>query len=313
MKLRAIIACVLWGSAFAGAKIGLQYAEPIFLSGVRFILAGLLLVPVMYFKKIDLFHAVKSHWRFMLVFAFVQTFMQYGLFFLGIDKVPGATSSIIVGAGPLFVAIMAHLTLGNDKLSVRKITAIVLGLSGIVFISMAKGKISTDNPSFYTGVGLLLLSNIVGSYTNIMVAKKKTSNISPYALTSVANFIGGIMLLITSFLFEKPKSFLFPAEFYAALFWLAFISAAAFSLWYGLLNRPAVKVSELNIWKFLIPVTGSILSWILLKGENPDTPTIIGILSISIALMLMQLPESWLLKTKKLSETLIINNLRKYK
>ncbi len=290
-KSRAIIACVLWGSAFAGAKIGLQYADPIFLSGIRFTLAGLLLVPVMMFRSVDFLSEIKRHWRFMLVFAIVQTFMQYGLFFLGIDKVPGATSSIIVGSGPLFIAIMAHLSFRNDKMTLRKMAAIVLGLSGIIFISLAKGKISADNPEFYTGVGLLLLSVIVGGFTNIMVAKKKSDNISPYALTSFANFTGGIMLLITSFIVEKPTSFSFPIEFYAALLWLAFISAAGFSLWYGLLNRPDVKVSELNIWKFLIPVTGSILSWIFVKGESPDFPTILGMVVISAALLLVQAPD----------------------
>lgn len=296
MKLRAIIACVLWGSAFAGAKIGLQYAEPIFLSGIRFTLAGLMLVPVMFFRKIDFITEIKKHWQFMLLFGFVQTYMQYGLFFLGIDKVPGATSSIIVGAGPLFVAIMAHIILKNDKLTLRKIVAIALGLSGIVFISLAKGKISIENPSFYTGVGLLLLSVFVGGFTNIMVARKKEELISPYSLTSFANFTGGIMLLITSFIAEKPKNFHFPIEFYGALLWLSFISAAGFSIWYGLLNRPDVKVSEINIWKFIIPVTGSILSWIFVKGENPDAPTVIGMMIISAALLLVQAPDRFIKK-----------------
>ena len=299
MRLRAIIACILWGSAFAGAKIGLQYADPLFLSGIRFILAGLLLIPVMFLKKINFRESLKQ-WRFMLLFAVVQTYMQYGLFFLGIDKVPGATSSIIVGAGPLFVAIMAHLTLKNDKMTLRKMIAIVLGLSGILFISLAKGRISAGNPSFYTGVGLLLLSVIVGSYTNIMVVKKKSLNISPFALTSFANFTGGIMLLITSLMIERPKSFHFPIEFYGALLWLSFISAAGFSIWYGLLNRPEVKVSEINVWKFIIPVTGSILSWLFVKGESPDAPTIIGILIISAALLLVQAPDRFFRSFKKI-------------
>ena len=163
----------------------------------------------------------------------VVTFMQYGLFFLGIDKVPGATSSIIVGAGPLIVAVMAHVVLKNDKMTLRKMIAIVLGISGIVFISLAKGSIVANSSSFYAGVGLLLLSVIVGAYTNIMVAKKKSENISPYALTSFANFAGGLMLVVTSLVVEKPTSFSFPIEFYGALLWLAFISSAGFSLWFG--------------------------------------------------------------------------------
>ena len=204
MKLRAIIACILWGSAFAGAKIGFKYADPIFLSGLRFTLAGILLIPVIIIRKIDFLGTLK-HWKFLILFAFIQTFLQYGLFFMGLDKVPGAISSIIIGAGPLFVAIMAHITLKDDKMTIRKMFAIALGFSGIIFISLSQGEMSAENPSFYAGVGLLVLSNIIGSYTNIMVVKKKSYNISPFVLTSFANFTGGIMLLITSFIVEKPE------------------------------------------------------------------------------------------------------------
>lgn len=292
VKIRAIAACLLWGSAFAGAKIGFEYAGPILLSGMRFTLAGLLLVPVIIAQKADIKGAMK-HWRFLLLFAFVQTFLQYGIFFLGLNKVPAATSAIIIGAGPLFVAIMAHLTLPDDKITMRKATAIALGLSGVVFISLAKGNIGTPSPGFWAGVGLLVLSNIIGSYTNIMVVKRKSYKIPPVVLTSFANFTGGLMLLVTSFIVEKPAIGPYPPKFYFAVLWLAFIPAAAFTLWYGLLNRPGVKVSELNIWKFLVPVTGSILSWLLLPGEYPDWITVTGIVIITAALLLLQLPERY--------------------
>ena len=303
MKWRAIIACVLWGSAFAGAKIGFQYAEPIFLSGMRFILAGMLLIPIMLINKIDIRKELKN-WPFMLMFAFIQTFLQYGLFFMGLNKVPAAISSIIVGAGPLFVALMAHFTLKNDRMTPRKISAILLGLSGIVFISTSKGEINSDNSSFYTGVALLVLSNVIGSFTNIMVVKKKGEKMSPMALTSFANFTGGIMLLITSFIFEKPEIKIYPKEFYGALLWLSFISAASFSLWYGELQKPGVKVSELNMLKFIIPVTGSILSWLLIAGEYPSSTTVSGIFIITFALLLQQLPENRIRNLLKRKNTL---------
>lgn len=290
MRTKAILACLLWGSAFAGAKIGFQYADPIYLSGLRFTLAGILLMPILWIKGARLAPALR-YWRFMLVFAFMQTFLQYGLFFLGLDKVPGATAAIIIGGGPLFVAIMAHISLNNDKMTLQKLVAILLGLSGVVFISLAKGQLTTNTSSFYPGVGLLLLSNLVGGYTNIMVVKKKQYNISPIILTSFANFTGGLMLLLTSFIFEKPELKWYPLEFYLALLWLAFIPAAGFSIWYSLLQRPGVKVSELNIWKFVVPVSGCILSWIFLPDEKPDLPSVIGIVIITLALQILQLPQ----------------------
>ena len=290
--IKAIIACLLWGSAFAGAKIGFQYVEPVFLSGMRFTLAGLLLFPVMQIRKVDIIAELK-HWRFFLLFAFVQTFLQYGLFFIGLNKVPGAISAIIIGASPLFIALMAHLTLKNDKLTFRKITAITLGLAGVVFISMTSSDITSGDSSFYVGIGLLILSNIVGSYTNIMVVKRKSDNISPVALTSFANLFGGIMLIVAAFIVEKPEIKIYPVEFYFALLWLAIIPAAAFTLWYSLLQRPEIKVSELNIWKFLIPVVGCTLSWLILSNESPDISSVIGIIVIIFSLILLQIPKGY--------------------
>lgn len=294
MKFRAVLACLLWGSAFTGAKIGFEYADPITLSGMRFTLAGLLLVPVIAAQRRsnpDILRGALKHWRFMLLFAFLQTFLQYGLFFMGLDRVPGATSAIIIGAGPLFVAVMAHLTLRDDRMTARKMTAIGLGLVGIVFISLAQnGTGAAPSPGFWGGVGLLVASNIVGSYTNIMVVKKKRWNISPVVLTAFANFTGGIGLLVASLLLEGMPEAPFPAEFYPAWIWLAIIPAGAFSLWYSLLNKPGVKVSELNLWKFVVPVTGCVLSWLLLPGERPDVPSVIGVSIIVASLWLVQRP-----------------------
>ena len=299
-KVRAIIACLLWGSAFACAKTTFAYTPPILLSGMRFSLAGLKLIPVIIAQKAD-WRAAMKHWRFMLVFAFLQTFLQYGMFFIGLDKVPAATSSIIIGAGPLFVAIMAHLTLADDKMSLRKVIAIVLGLAGIVFISLAKGELSSDAPSFWVGVALLVASNIIGSYTNIMVVKKKEYNIPPVVLTAFANFTGGVMLFCTSLIVEKPVFMAYPVEFYGALLWLSLIPAVSFTLWYGLLQKPGVKVSELNIWKFIIPVAGSVLSWLLLPDEYPEWASVTGIIVITIAPLLLQLPESYFKRRVKTS------------
>ena len=288
----AIIATTLWGSAFAGGKIAFEYMPPIMLSGLRFALAGILCVPIVWITKTNYREQVKQHWRFIALFAFVQTFIQYGMFYMGLDLVPGAISAIVVGAGPLFIAVMAHITLPDDKLNVRKIAAILLGLSGIVFISLSSKSVTIDNPHFYIGICLLLVSNMVGSYTNIMVVKYGKEKVSPVLLTCVANFTGGVMLFLFSLIVEPVDAIrhILPAEFYLTLLWLAIIPAAGFSIWYYLLSLPEVRVSELNILKFIIPVVGAVLSWVLLPDESPNLQTILGIVIILSGVFLLQLP-----------------------
>ena len=285
----ALVATFLWGSAFAGAKIGFEYLPPIMLSGFRFTLAGIILIPICLIMKVNWKEELK-HWRFILLFSFVQTFMQYGLFYSGLNMTPGAVAAIINGAGPLFIAIMSHITLKDDKLTPRKVVSIVLGLCGVIFISISGKVFSLGSSNFTLGVILLILSCMVGSYTNIMVVKNG-KGISSVMLTMVANFVGGIALFIFSLFVEGP-SYLnteLPFEFYLALLWLAIIPAAGFSIWYYLLTLPGVKVSEINMWKFTIPVIGVLLSWWLLPDEEPCWETVVGILIIVSSLIILQI------------------------
>ncbi len=286
----AITATTLWGSAFAGAKIGFEYMPPMMLSGVRFSLAGLLLIPLIFATKVNWREQISQNWRFMTLFGFVQSFLQYGIFYMGLNMVPGAISAIIIGAGPLFITVMAHITLKDDKLNARKIFAIILGLAGVALISLTGEEFATSD-KFYLGIGLLLLSNLIGSYTNIMVVKQG-KGVSSMLLTMYSNLSGGLMLFFAS-LFVEPTDALhhaLPLEFYGAIIWLAIIPAAGFTIWYYLLGLPGVKVSELNIFKFIIPGTGVILSWLLLPGEYPTWGTVLGIAIISSALLVLQLP-----------------------
>ncbi len=286
----ALVATTLWGSAFPTAKLAFDWVPPITLSAIRFVLAGVLLVPVVALMKVDWRKDLRQ-WRFILLFALVQTFLQYGLFYMGLNLVPSAIASIIIGAGPLFVAILAHFTMVDDRLDARKIIAVVLGVAGVVFISLSGEKIAgVAGAKFYYGVALLITSNICASYTNIMVVKHKAT-ISPIMLTLVANFSGGVMLLIAALAVERPEIdfSVLPTSFYLTILWLAIIPAAAFSVWYYLLSLPSVKVSELNIWKFTIPIIGVALSWLMLPDEYPSIWIVIGIVIISAAVLILQL------------------------
>ncbi len=291
----ASTAILLWGSAFAGAKIGFEYMPPMMLSGVRFSFAGLLLLPMIFLIKINLKEQIAQHWRFMAIFGFVQSFLQYGLFYMGLDLVPGAVAAIIIGAGPLFVSVMAHLTLNDDRFDLRKTTAILLGVAGVISISLTGEKIATSE-HFYWGVALLLSSNLIGSYTNIMVVKHRAKGeLSPVLLTMASNLSGGVMLFVVS-LFVEPTEALhtaLPLEFYVAITWLAIIPAAGFSIWYYLLSLPGVKVSELNIFKFMLPIVGVLLSWALLPNESPSWGTIRGMIIITSAVVVLQWPVIW--------------------
>ena len=95
-------------------------------------------------------------------------------------------------------------------------------------------------------------------------------------------------------MFEGKPDFALPLRFYQALVWLSLISAIAFSIWFYLLKLPQLKVSELNVWKFVIPMSGAILSWIILPNESPNIIIIAGMLCVVASIILF----NWLPQRK---------------
>lgn len=297
----AIVTCLIWGSAFAFAKVGFDYMPPLRLSGYRFITAGLILMPILLFQRYN-WKEMKGQYGFVFLFAMIQNFLQYGLFYYGLNLVPASISAIIIGIGPLFITVLAHFSLKDDRITTKKIVSIIFGVSGVVFISLKNDVVISENPQFYLGLVILTMSNIIGSASNVVVARR-TRQLSSIALTAVSCLFGGLMLFLFSLVVEPSDNvgiMGYPLKFYGALLWLAMIPAISFSLWYYLLKLPNVKVSEINIWKFLVPVFGVILSWIMLDNESANVYTVIGIVIISLSIIILQFPHEWVVKTKEI-------------
>ena len=281
----AIVACLLWSTAFVGVKIGLKYTTPLQFAGFRFFLSGIYILPFCgnLFKSIKL---IRQHWKEVLRLALFQTFLLYTMFYLGISLVPAAITAIIIGASPLFSAILAHLFLKDDRLSMRNMVSISLGMIGVVIIAMSRGSFSWAEGKELWGILILILANLAGSMGNVIVVKYR-SGLPPLLLNSAQLMTGGLGLILLSIPFEGLSFGINEPQYYISLGWLSFMSAVAFSIWFILLRRPGIKVSELNVWKFLIPVFGAAMSWIILVNEQPEAIALIGMLLIGLSLIVL--------------------------
>lgn len=279
----AIIACWLWSTAFVGVKIGLEHHTPLQFAGIRFFISGVIIF--FYFGKPKQYFAeLKANIKFILLLSIVQIFGQYALFYTGINMVPSALAAMIVGSQPLFIAIVAHFSFSNDKMTPLKTGSILIGVVGIAIITLGRSKVEMKGELELLGIAILLVNNIVSGYSNVLVVKK-SAGISPVVLSSTSLIIGGLMLSLVSVPLEGINLGPFPPKYWYALAWLSFLSAAAITIWYSLLQRPGVKVSVLNFWKFLIPVSGAALSWLIITEEKPDLTSIFGMAVIASSLV----------------------------
>lgn len=190
--------------------------------------------------------------------------------------------SVLRYSSPLITASITHLFLKNDRFNIRKFISLVIGVAGIIFIVAGRQSLGAGHADI-KGVILLILSIIFSAAGNILVSEGK-KKIHPVLLNSAQLILGGILLVIVSCIFEGIPVLKPDIVFISVLLYLSFISAAAFSIWFHLLNIPEVKVSELNMWKFLIPVFGAVFSWIILPGEVPTPVLVTGMIVISVSI-----------------------------
>lgn len=289
----AIISCLLWSTAFAGVKIGLQYSSPLQFAGTRFFIAGLLVFPLAYRFNKGYFGIVRSNLKLILLLSFLQTFLQYTMFYTGINMIPAAVAAIIIGSQPLFIALVANFVMPGEKMTLSRSLIILLGIAGVALVSFGDDPQSATGHIAVTGILLMLGINLLSGFSNVLVAKEK-GMVPPLVISSSSMAIGGAALFLVSLPLEgihfEPK----PPVYFISLSWLSLLSALAISIWIILLKRPGIKVSDLNLWKFLIPLFGALFSWILLPAEEPQALTATGMFTITLALAI-----SGLLKRKK--------------
>ena len=284
----AIIACLLWSSAFAGVKIGLQYTTPLQFAGLRFFIAGFIVFPLAFRNNPAYFRIIGKNLKMILLFAFLQTFLQYVMFYTGISMIPAAVAAIVIGSQPLFIAIVAHYLMPGDRMTTLKTLVILSGILGVFLVSMGKDPSSLSGNIVMAGILLMLAINILSGFTNVLVASDNKM-IPPLVISSASMIIGGTALFIFSIPFEGLHFEAKPVAYYISLAWLSLLSAVAISIWITLLKRPGTKVSDLNLWKFLIPLFGAVLSWLLVPGEDPQLLSIIGMIIIAVSLVLLNL------------------------
>jgi len=284
----AIISCLLWSSAFAGVKIGLQYTTPLQFAGIRFFMAGMLVFPIALRNNPAYFRILRKNLGMILLFAFLQTFLQYVMFYKGIELIPSAVAAIVIGSQPLFIAVVAHYLMPGDRMTFLKTSVILSGILGVILVSMGKDPNSLTGNIAILGILLMVAINILSGFTNVLVASEKKM-IPPLVISSASMIIGGTTLFLFSIPFEGLNFEAKPAPYYISLVWLSLLSAIAISIWITLLKRPGIKVSDLNLWKFLIPLFGAVISWLVVPGEDPQLLSIIGMLIIAVSLVLLNL------------------------
>lgn len=287
--LLAVFCCALWGSAFSFVKIGYAlYQIPsdapgaqILFAGLRFTLAGALVVLFGSALQKRWLCPGKTAWGKVLRLSLLQTVLQYIFFYIGLAHTSGVKGSIIVGTNSLLSILVASLIFRQENLSGRKLLGCLVGLGGVTLANLS-GSIGLD--MVWNGEGFVFLSVVSYAFSSVLM-KVYSVEEDPVTLSGWQFMVGGLLLAVLGLLMggrihlesARDAGQLWIAA--GVLLYLAFLSAAAYTVWGILLKYN--PVSRVAIYGFSNPVIGVFLSALLL-GEGGQAFTLKNLAALAL-------------------------------
>ena len=268
VALLACVCCILWGSAIPVIKTGYRLMEvdaadtasQIVFAGVRFTLAGLLVLIFASIREKKVLIPDRTILKYAVLVCLAQTVGQYFFFYIGVAHTSGVKGGIITGLGNFIAILMACLIVRNERMTGRKMAGCVLGFAGVVVINLM-GK-SLDMGFTLTGEGFILISQVAYGISTILI-NIYSKKVSPVVLSGTQFTMGGIVLTLIGVGMGGHLGNV-TAVGAVIIFYLAMVSAVAYTLWSVLLAWN--DVSKVAIFGFVNPLCSVILSALIL-GE----------------------------------------------
>ena len=267
----ALTAAIAWGWAFPLIKVGFNAfgitadmtGSKMLFAGIRFAVAGLIVLSVARSSGRSFKTSKRIDWRFILAFALMNTTFHYFFFYIGMSHSEGSRAAILNSLSTFLVVLLACACFKSDKLTSRKILGCIVGFSGILALNLGGAESGLFT---WLGDGMIILNAICSAISNLMT-RGLSRRIDVFVGTGYSLTIGGLLLIIPGLVFggTLPDVNLLGI---VCLILLIAISAIGFALYNKLLScNPVGKVA---IYNSLIPIVGAITSCLCL-GETFHT------------------------------------------
>ena len=273
-----VLFVLLWSTGYIGAKYGLPYAEPFTLLFLRFVLALLLLVPLVMWFRPEMAMSRRERGHLMASGLLLHGVYLGGVFAAIKLGLSAGLTALIVGAQPLLTSLAAPLLFG-ERSSPLHWLGIGLGFCGIYLILGAAPSVSFTLPALLAAVAALF-----GITAGTLYQKRFCTRHDLLAVT-VHQYVPTVAVFGVCALLLETREIDWTVQFVAALLWLVLaLSLGAILLLTWLIKHgEASKVSSLF---YLVPPVTAIEAW-LLFGEPLGWLKVAGIALVALGVWLV--------------------------
>lgn len=275
---------LIWGSSFLWIKIAVADVHPfvLVLFRILFGLSGLLVV--LRWKKLSLprDRATWLKFAFMGVFNLVLPFL---LITWGETKIDSSLAAILNGAQPLFIIVIAHFALHDEKITLPKIAGLIMGFVGVIIL------VARDFDPSKAQVDVLGQLAVLGAAVSYSVAlvfsRRFLRGTNPVIQSGMILIFGAIMMTVITPIVERPIGLPTLPITWVALLWLGLLGLCVAYLLFFYLNN-AWGPTRASLVTYVFPVVGVFLGIIFLN-EVPDWNMAIGSVLVVAGIVVVNL------------------------
>ncbi|MEU0220516.1 EamA family transporter [Streptomyces sp. NPDC006265] len=242
------LAPVSWGTTYAVTTEFLPPDRPLFTALVRALPAGLLLLALARVLPRG------AWWWKAAVLGALNIGAFFPLLFLSAYRLPGGLAAVVGSAGPLFVAGLSALLLGQRPSARTLVTGAVAAFGVSLVVLRAAGALDT--------LGLLAAVASTASMSAGTVLTQRwgrPEGVGPLALTGWQLTAGGLLIAPLAFLIEGAPPALDGRAVGGYLYLAVANTALAYWLWFrGIGRMTATQVTFLGP---LSPLTAAVVGW----------------------------------------------------
>lgn len=284
--LTAVLCTLLWGTAYPLIKLAYSdiviqgIPNQLLFAGLRFLIAGIMVFVVCFFMRKNVLDIERSRAPKIFLYSLLLTVFHYTFNYIGVANASATKTSVLSACSAFLGVLLAPLFFRNEKITVNKVLGCVVGAVGIVIVNLG----FFSGTFTFLGEGFILLATLcsaTGSLYGKVVSKGKIFEVTAWQL-----FVGGVILCVVSLVLGAGISF--NTKGVLELLFLAFVSAASFSLWTALLVYN--DSGKIMIYNLLIPVFGTMWSYIILGEKEIFNPLyIVSLVLICIGIVLVNI------------------------
>ena len=274
--LLLILLALIWASAFFNIKIATYSYGPVTIAFLRVFFGAIPVLLLCYYKNIKI-EAFSKDWYWFAMIGFINLVAPFYLIAYGVQSVQSNLAAILMSTTPLSSTVLGHFYTTNEKFNFIKTFGILIGFSGILYLF--SDNLLIDENNFLSALLILLGSTcyVIGGVLTLKISKKKNENVTG----SILIWATIILIPLVSFI-EQPWNLTPRLDSTISVIYLGLVSTGiAWLLRFRILvNNGLIFQSQVS---YLIPIFGTILSYIFLK-ELITTKVLISLIAVSVGI-----------------------------